>query len=256
MTPRRSAPQRPATARTGLARALSKLGFCSRSQAWTIIQGGQVRVNGTICRDPERPTDPQRDHLEVGGQPVQSAEKLYLALNKPRGLVTTASDERGRPTVFRCFDGAGLPFLSPVGRLDQASEGLVLFTNDTAWAARLTDPASHLDKTYHLQINYLADEALTLRLREGQREGGEWLAAKEARVLRVGEKNSWLEIVLDEGRNRHLRRLLDALDIAVLRLVRVAIGPLPLGTLGKSCWRHLTADEVAALRRDQAVSTR
>jgi len=170
---------------------------------------------------------------------------VYLALNKPRGLVTTRHDPQGRPTVYDCLDDPTLPFVAPVGRLDRASEGLLLFTNDTRWASRLLDPASHVDKVYHAQIDRLPDDALLARLTEGVDDAGERLAAKDARVLRVGSRSTaWLALTLDEGRNRHIRRLLDALGISTLRLVRVAIGPLALGTLAKGQWRRLTEDEV------------
>ena len=170
-------------------------------------------------------------------------------LNKPRGLVTTTSDERGRDTVYRCFDGAGLPWLAPVGRLDKASEGLLLFCNDPAWAARITDPDMGPDKTYHVQIDTIPDERTLAALVSGIVESGEALRASSASLLRAGEKNAWVEIVLDEGRNRQIRRLLAAFDIGVLRLVRVAIGALRLGELGKGQWRELSADELAALGR-------
>lgn len=230
-----------------LARALSKLGYCSRSQAIALILEGRVRVNDIVREDPERCVRLGKDRIEVDGTPVAAGAKVYLALNKPRGLVTTASDERGRKTVYDALAGAKLPFVSPVGRLDQASEGLLLFTNDTAWAARLTDPATHLDKTYHVQIDRLGDAALLASLVEGRVVDGERLAAKRASLLRLGARNSWLEIVLDEGKNRHLRRLLETLGIEVLRLVRVSIGPLRLGTLAKGAWRLLGSAEIAAL---------
>src|SRR5438552_19128632 len=121
--------------------------------------------------------------------------------NKPRGAITTASGERGRGNVYQCL--AQYPFVSPVGRLDKASEGLLLFTNDTAWAARITDPATHLDKVYHVQVDRLADAALTGQLTAGVTANGEVLAARRVSVLRHGEKNSWLEVALDEGKNRH-----------------------------------------------------
>jgi 23S rRNA pseudouridine2605 synthase len=232
---------------SGLARALSKLGHCSRRQAMALVTAGRVRVNGAGVRDPEQPVVPGRDRIEVDGQPVVAAAAVYLMLNKSRGLVTTAADERGRDTVFRCLADAGLPFVSPVGRLDQASEGLLLFTNDTAWAARVTDPASHLPKRYHVQVDCVADEALCRRLVAGAEADGEFLAVMQAGVLRCGTRNSWLEIVLSEGRNRHIRRLLGACGVNVLRLIRVAIGPLPLGALPKGAFRHLTAEEVRAL---------
>jgi 23S rRNA pseudouridine2605 synthase len=168
-------------------------------------------------------------------------------LNKPRGYVTTASDERGRDTVYTLLDAPGLPWLAPVGRLDKASEGLLLLTNDSAWAAGITAPESHVEKTYHVQIDRLPDAALLASLKRGVEEGGERLSARNVSELRRGEKNAWLEIVLDEGRNRQIRRLLAAHDVGVLRLVRVAIGPVALGTLAKGAFRTLDAAEVAAL---------
>jgi len=229
---------------TGLARALSKLGFCSRSQAWPLIQAGRVRVNGVVRRDPESRVAPHNDRITVDQEKVESAAKVYLMLNKPRGLVTSAADEQGRDTVFSCLIGKPLPFVTPVGRLDKASEGLLLFTNDTAWASRITDPASHLEKVYHVQVNCLAGSTLVQRLLQGVSAEGEFLDARGARVLRQGEKNSWLEIVLDEGKNRHIRRLIEACGQTVLRLVRVAIGPLLLGNLAKGESRFLTEKEV------------
>ena len=246
-SPRHTRPGYAPTRGSGLARALSKLGFCSRSQAWELIQAGRARVNGAIRRDPEWRVDLQKDRIEVDGQAVRGEGKVYLLLNKPRGLVTTAADEQGRETVFHCLAGKELPFVSPVGRLDKASEGLLLFTNDTAWAARLTAPDSHLDKTYHVQVDCLADDELARRLQAGITVDGDFLAAKRARALRCGTRNSWIEIILDEGRNRHIRRLLAALGVNVLRLVRVAIGPLPLGNLAKGESRRLTPAEVRAL---------
>jgi 23S rRNA pseudouridine2605 synthase len=231
----------------GLARALSKLGFCSRSQAWTLIEAGRVRVNGVVRREPECRVDWKQDRLEVEGRAVQSAAKVYLMLNKPRGLVTTASDEHGRATVFACLAGKELPFVAPIGRLDKASEGLLLFTNDTEWAARIAAPESRLDKTYHVQVNCVADEVLARRVQQGVQADGELLCARRVIVLRCGEKNSWLEVVLNEGKNRHIRRLLAALGINVLRLVRVAIGALQLGNLPKGQTRRLTREEARAL---------
>ena len=185
------------------------------------------------------------------GKPVGAAEKVYIALNKPRGVVTTANDERDRSTVYDVLRDAGFAlgaWIAPVGRLDKASEGLLLMTNDSGWAASLTDPASHLDKTYHVQIDALPEPSLLRTLRAGATVDGFRLAAKSIEILRRGEKNAWLEIVLDEGRNRHIRNLLAAHGVGVLRLIRVAIGAFALGDLAKGCWRELTASEVVALR--------
>ena len=235
--------------KVGLARALSKLGFCSRAQAAQLIRKGKVRVNGAIRRDPETPVHVAKDRIEIDGQRIAASEKIYFALNKPRGIVTTASDEKGRDTVYSLLS-ANLPWVAPVGRLDKASEGLLLLTNDTQWAARVTAPETHLDKTYHVQVGRIADRALLEALKNGIRtKEGETLGVKGASLLRQGERNSWLEIILDEGRNRHIRRMLETLSIEVLRLIRVAIGPLALGDLPKAAVRRLTAEEKLTLDR-------
>lgn len=234
--------------RVGLARALSKLGYCSRSQAFALIRAGRVTLNGAVRRDPESPVSLQRDRILVDGQALAAAAPVYLMLNKPRGLVTTAADEKGRRTVYDCLP-ADLPWLAPVGRLDKASEGLLLLTNDSEWAARIAAPETHLDKTYHVQVGAIADAVLLRAMEKGVSSGGELLRAKRAAVLRSGQRNSWLEVVLDEGKNRHIRRLLAALGVEVLRLIRVAIGPLLLDDLAKGSYRALTAEEKAALDR-------
>ena len=242
--------------RHGIARSLSKLGVASRSIAAGWVSDGRIAVNGRVVRDPEFPVVADRDQLTLDGQPLVAAKKRYLMLNKPRGLVTTTTDEKGRDTVYRCFDGAGLSWLAAVGRLDKASEGLLLFSNDSEWAARISAPESQLEKTYHVQVDRLPDADLLARIQAGVRDDGEWLAARSVMELRRGEKNAWLEIVLDEGRNRQIRRLLAALDVSVLRLIRVAIGPLQLGNLAKGQWRELDAEEVRALMQQQGPGSR
>jgi 23S rRNA pseudouridine2605 synthase len=233
--------------RHGVARVLSKQGLCSRTQAAAWVAAGRVAVNGKVVRDPEFPVRMGQDAVVVDGGAAAAAAPLYLALNKPRGLVTTASDERGRDTVYRCLEGSGLPWLAPVGRLDQASEGLLLMSNDPAWAAAITDPATGPDKTYHVQVDAVPDAALLAALHEGIHDAGEHLSARSATLLRTGGKTAWLEIVLDEGRNRQIRRLLAAHGLETLRLVRVAIGPVALGDLTKGAWRRLTEAEVSSL---------
>ena len=226
----------------GVARALSKMGYCSRSQAEALVREGRVTRNGRIVRDPEAPVRMERDRLAVDGAAVDERPKVYLEMNKPRGVVTSAADEQGRRTVYDLLPPEQ-DWLSPVGRLDKASEGLLLLTNDSEWAARITDPASHLDKTYHVQIDRLASEELLHLLTAGVHDGTQYLRARAVCLLRHGQKNSWLEIVLDEGKNRQIRRLLAALGVEVLRLVRVSIGPLQLGDLKKGMVRPLTALE-------------
>ena len=233
--------------RHGLARVLSKRGVCSRSEAERRVRDGRVHLDGRLIRDPEHPTDPATAVILIDGTDAAAIAPRYLMLNKPRGLVTTLRDEQGRDTVYRCFDGAGLGWIAPVGRLDKASEGLLLFSNDPAWAARITDPSTGPGKRYHVQVDCIPDVALIARMLQGTEIDGEHLSATNAALLRTGGKHAWLEITLDEGRNRQIRRLLGAFDIGVLRLVRVAIGPLVLGDLAKGAWRELDATELGLL---------
>ncbi|HEY3973451.1 MAG TPA: pseudouridine synthase [Candidatus Sulfotelmatobacter sp.] len=267
--------------RIGLARALSKLGYCSRSQAAQLIRAGRVRVNELARRDPGTPVHLAKDCIQVDGAAIDAREKIYLMLNKPRGLVTTASDDQGRETVYSALKNPGqsspqaTQWVAPVGRLDKASEGLLLLTNDSEWAARIAAPETHLEKIYHVQIDTLVDEKFAQQLVRGVREkvqqkmqekmrGKDWekngdaplLRARHVRVLRSGEKNCWLEIVLDEGKNRQIRRMLSSVGVEVLRLVRVAIGPLRLGKLAKGSHRPLTDEEKRALDRAMAKSRR
>lgn len=235
--------------RIGLARALSKLGICSRSRAAELIRAGDVTLNGNVRRDPETPTRLTEDRICVHGRSVQAEKKLYLMLNKTRGTVTTTSDEKGRATVYDALKLNGARWISPVGRLDKASEGLLLFTNDSEWGARITAPETHLEKTYHVRIDAAVDEQLTAKLMRGVGTEAGILPVKSARLIRGGERRSWLEIVLDEGKNRHIRRMFEHLGIEVLRLVRVAIGPLSLGVLAKGGSRPLTRAEKGALDR-------
>ena len=217
-----------------------------------MIREGRVRLNGGICRNPDAPVRSERDRIEVDGRELAAQAKVYLMLNKPRGVVTTASDEKGRETVYAYLD-EGLPWVAPVGRLDKASEGLLLLTNDSEWGARVLAPETHLDKIYHAQIGAVADAALIASFCKGVRsEDGALLSAKSAQILRGGEKNTWLEIVLDEGKNRQIRRMLAQLQVNVLRLVRVAVGPVVLGDLSKGQSRPLTGDEKRAL--DTAIT--
>ncbi|HVH72091.1 MAG TPA: pseudouridine synthase [Candidatus Dormibacteraeota bacterium] len=162
-----------------MARALSKLGYCSRSQAAELIGAGRVKLNGALRRDPETPTHPGKDRIEVDDVPLAASERIYLMLNKPRGVVTSAADKKGRETVY-AYLPKNLPWLAPVGRLDKASEGLLLLTNDSEWAARITAPETHLDETYHVHVKAIADHGLLDALRRRTHERGR-LSSRERR---------------------------------------------------------------------------
>ena len=239
----------------GLARTLSKLGYCSRSRAAELIRAGRVTLNGKIFRNPETPVSGKKNQIAVDGREVDPEEKIYLMLNKPRGVVTTASDEKGRGTIYDLLSASPfpaknkfavetLPWVAPVGRLDKASEGLLLLTNDSEWGARIAAPETHLDKIYHVQLGIVAKEDFIQALARGVKtKHDEVLRAKQSRLLRTGQKTCWLEMVLDEGKNRHIRRMMESMGIEVLRLVRVGIGPLRLGDLPKGKHRSLAAPE-------------
>ncbi|MBW8789528.1 MAG: rRNA pseudouridine synthase [Rhizobium leguminosarum] len=238
-----------AAKRVTLPRALSKLGYCSRTQAERLIAENRVAVDGRTVSDISAWVDLATARISIDGLVIAAEAKIYLMLNKPRGLVTTRHDPEGRPTVYDCLRDFDIPHLSPVGRLDKASEGLLLFTNDTEFAQILLDPVTHVTKTYHVQIDRIMEDEDIAAMTSGIRHDGELLTATAARRLRQGDRNSWVEVELDEGRNRQIRRMLEALGTECLRLVRVAIGGLELGELPKGAVRALSEPELQALRR-------
>jgi len=239
--------------RVTLPRALSKLGYCSRTQAEALIAAGRVAVDGRKITDPAAWIDLDRARIAVDGAEISAEKKLWFMLNKPRGLVTTRDDPEGRPTVYDCLGDIDARHLAPVGRLDKASEGLLLFTNDTVAAQALLDPVTHVGKIYHVQVNRIMDEELLHRMERGIVDDGELLTATSARLLRSGERNGWIEVELKQGRNRQIRRMLEALDIECLRLVRVAFGNITLGDLAKGAVRALTEAEILGLQRQAGM---
>ena len=223
---------------------ISKRGFCSRSVAENLVREGRVSLRGKIVRDPETPAY-ENDEIAVDGTPVEAAQKFYFAMNKPRGIVTTASDEKGRKTVMdlfreqysKMFPGRPVPHISPVGRLDAASEGLLLFTNDTQWADNVLSSADHL-KIYRVQVKGHPTADDLAKMEAGFMvpprvfgESEEFMHADRALLHSEGEKNCWLEITLSEGKNREIRRMLDHLGYEVMRLVRIQFDKYTLDNL-------------------------
>jgi 23S rRNA pseudouridine2605 synthase len=235
-----------------LHRAISKLGFGSRTQAWDWVRAGRVRLDGLVATDPLTWVDLDRQHVSVDGEEPPEAVASTLALHKPRGVVTTRRDERDRPTVYDLLP-PDLPWVFPAGRLDADSEGLLILTTDSALAARLTEPKHEVPKTYHVTLDApLVDEALN-RLRKGvELSDG---PTRPAKVRRLGGKDSCVvEFILTEGRNRQLRRMATAVGRRVKRLVRVAIGAFQLGDLAPGACRILDPADCRRLFSGRAQS--
>jgi pseudouridine synthase len=229
-----------------LERVLSKAGVGSRVDARDWIRGGRVKVNGQVVRDPDQWIDMKRDRVRFDGRPLQARERVYVLLYKPTGYLTTYRDPQGRPTVYDLIADLGT-FVSPVGRLDLDTSGLLLMTNDNQLAERVTNPESHVPKTYLVKASMrLTDEQLQ-RLRNGLELSDGPTRPAHVRRVRDSEKYTHLEITLTEGRNRQVRRMIEALGATVLKLVRVKIGALSIGTLQIGKWRPLTAAELRAL---------
>ena len=230
-----------------LERVLSKAGAGSRVDARGWIRAGRVKVNGQVVRDPDTWIDIQRDRVRLDGKPLQARDRVYLLLYKPTGYLTTYRDPKGRPTVYDLIADLGT-FVSPVGRLDLDTSGLLLMTNDNQLAERVTNPASHVPKTYLVKASLrLTDEQLQ-RLRDGVDLADGPTRPARVRRVRDSEKYTHLEITLTEGRNRQVRRMIEALGATVLKLVRVKIGSISIGTLPIGKWRLLTEREVRTLR--------
>ena len=231
-----------------LERVLSKAGVGSRVDARSWIHAGRVKVNGRITRNPDQWTDMKRDRVLFDGKPLVARERIYLLLYKPTGYLTTYKDPEGRPTVYDLTADAGT-FLSPVGRLDLDTSGLLLMTNDNQFAERVTNPNSHVPKTYLVKASVVLTDTQLQQLRDGiELADGPTRPALVTR-LRYSGKYTHFDITLTEGRNRQVRRMVEALEAKVLKLVRVRIGHIAIGRLLIGKWRLLTAAEVASLSK-------
>ena len=231
-----------------LERVLSKAGVGSRVDARSWTHAGRVRVNGQITRNPDQWIDMKRDRVLFDGKPLVARERIYLLLYKPPGYLTTYKDPEGRPTVYDLIADAGT-FLSPVGRLDLDTSGLLLMTNDNQFAERVTNPNSHVPKTYLVKASAVLTDTQLQQLRDGLELADGLTRPALVTRLRDSGKYTHFEITLTEGRNRQVRRMVEALEAKVLKLVRVRIGRIAIGRLLIGKWRLLTAAEVASLSK-------
>ena len=238
-----------------LERVLSKAGLGSRVEARSWIHAGRVQVNGKVLRNPDHWVDMQRDRVRFDDKPLVVRERMYLLLYKPSGYLTTYKDPEGRPTVYDLIADIGT-FLSPVGRLDLDTSGLLLMTNDNRFAERVTNPQSHVPKTYLVKASTQLTEAHLQQLRIGIDLADGPTRPAVVRRVRDSAKYTHFEVTLTEGRNRQVRRMVEALGAKVLKLVRVKVGPIAIGTLPIGQWRLLTRGEVAALMGTAARSER
>jgi 23S rRNA pseudouridine2605 synthase len=229
-----------------LERVLSKAGAGSRTDARSWVGTGRVKVNGKVVQDPDYWVDLDRDRVTLDGKPLRKAAPTYLLLYKPTGYLTTWRDPEGRPTVYDLTGDAGT-WLSPVGRLDLDTSGLLIMTNDTGFAEHLTNPAHGVPKTYQVKAGTLLSNDQIARLREGVTLSDGVTRPASVTRLRDSGRHSFLEMTITEGRNRQVRRMLEAIESKVLKLVRTAIGPIRIGDLQIGKWRLLTAEELRSL---------
>lgn len=232
-----------------LDRVLSRFGVASRSEAQQAIQRGRIKVNGKVIYDPAAWVHPEEDVIHLDGRRLKPARKTYLLFCKPKGVITSHGDPEGRKTVYDCLGDTG-QWVFPVGRLDKDTSGLLLITNDTEFADFVTSPSSGVAKTYRTKINGIVSDDVIAKFQNGiEMKRGDWAHPLRVRRLEDRGKYTWLEIVLTEGKNREVRRMIEAVGFKVLKLVRTGIGPLTLAGLEVGKWRALTAAEVSGLKR-------
>ncbi len=232
-----------------LDRVLSRMGLASRTVARQAIVAGRLKVNGRVVRDPERWIRPERDVIHFDGGRLKPARKIFLVFYKPKGVITSHGDPSGRKTVYD-YLGKAAQWVSPVGRLDKDTSGLLLFTNDTEFANLVTSPDSGVGKTYLVKVSGLMEGEAIAHLNAGIEIGrGERASPRSVRRIEDRGKYTWLEVVLTEGKNREVRRMIEAVGFKVLKLVRTHVGPLTLDGLEVGKWRALTSAEIVAIRK-------
>jgi 23S rRNA pseudouridine2605 synthase len=235
-----------------LQKIISHAGIASRRAAEKLIAEGRVTVNGETVREMGTKADPSRDDIRIDGRRIKGAERLrYILLYKPAGYVTTRSDPERRPTVIDLLRGVK-EYVYPVGRLDYDTEGLLLLTNDGELAARLTHPRHGVERTYEARVAGMPDDAAIERLRRGIPLDGRRTLPADVSLLnkRRGASDGVLAITIREGRNRQVRRMLEAVGHPVKKLTRVGVGPLSDRGLKPGTWRELTPQELRVLKRD------
>ncbi len=234
-----------------LDRVLSRFGLASRTEAREAIRSGRLKVNGRVVRDPELWVRPEKDTIQFDGARLKHARRIYLAFYKPKGVVTSHGDPEGRKTVYDCL-GENARWVAPVGRLDKDTSGLLLLTNDTTFADLIANPESRVPKTYHVKLNALAGAEVIERLNAGvEMKRGDWARPESVRRIEDRGKYTWLEVVLTEGKNREVRRMVEAVRFKVLKLVRTRIGPVTIEGLEVGQSRPLRVDEFRALKNSR-----
>jgi 23S rRNA pseudouridine2605 synthase len=249
-------PAPPPGVKKTLDRILSRAGLGSRTEARTWIAEGRVAVNGRKVENPDAWVDLERDRVTFDGRPLRAARKIYLLLYKPKGYLTTYKDPEGRPTIYDLLKEVP-EWVFPVGRLDRDTSGLLLLTNDTAFGDYVTDPQSHVPKTYLVKASVLLGDEQLQKLREGLDLADGPTRPAEVKRVRDSARFTFFEITITEGRNRQVRRMVEALDATVLKLVRTKIGGIEIAGLEIGKTRALTVEEVRSLQaRSQETKTR
>jgi 23S rRNA pseudouridine2605 synthase len=232
-----------------LDRVLSRHGLASRSAAREAILAGRIKVNGRVVRDPDIWIRADQDTVHLDGNRLRRVRRTYLLFYKPKGVITSHGDPGARKTIYDYLDKT-LRWVSPVGRLDKDTSGLLILTNDTDFANFVTDPASGVPKTYTVRVSGLVSDEIIADLARGvEMKRGDWAHPQSVQRLEDRGKYTWLEIVLAEGKNREIRRMIEAVGFKVLKLVRTRIGPCTLEGLQVGAWRHLHPKEISELKR-------